>query len=142
MRLDGKVALVTGGGTGIGQATAEALANEGAQVVVTGRRAAMLEEACAAIRAPRPVRSYATDVGDRAQVNDMVDWIRNEYDAVDILVNNAGILGTTQPIEQISGDEWDRLMAVNLGGVFDKLEKLPVESAPEREPESEMESGG
>src|SRR5690348_9769042 len=110
MRLKGKIALVTGGGTGIGQATAEALANEGAQVVVTGRRAALLEETCAAIRAPHPVRSYAADVADRAQVSDLVGWIRNEYGPVDILVNNAGVNVVKRRLFELDPDDWDFIM--------------------------------
>lgn len=121
MRLDGKVALVTGGGTGIGQAAAEALANEGAQVVVTGRRAAILEQACAAIRAPRPVRSYATDVADRAQVTDMVDWIRNEYGPVDILVNNAGVNVLKRRLSELAPEDWDYLMHVNATGAYNLI---------------------
>src|SRR5690606_3339089 len=113
MRLDGKVALITGGGTGIGQATAQALANEGAQVVVTGRRAAILEEACAAIRAARAVRSYATDVADRAQVDDMVAWIRAEFGPVDIVVNNAGVNVVKRRIAEIAPEDWDYIMQVN-----------------------------
>ena len=118
MRLDGKVALITGGGTGIGQATAHALANEGAQVVVTGRRAAILEEACAAIRAPRPVRSYATDVADRSQVSDMVAWIRNEYGPVNILVNNAGVNVVKRRLAELEPDDWDFIMQVNATGAY------------------------
>lgn len=121
MRLDGKVALITGGGTGIGQATAEALANEGAQVVVTGRRAAILEEACAAIRAARPVRSYATDVAERAQVDDMVAWIRNEYGPVDIVVNNAGVNVVKRRVAELAPEDWDFIMKVNATGAFNVI---------------------
>jgi NADP-dependent 3-hydroxy acid dehydrogenase YdfG len=121
MRLDGKVALITGGGTGIGQASAQALANEGALVVVTGRRAAILEEACSAIRAPRPVRSYATDVADRGQVDDMVAWIRNEFGPVDILVNNAGVNVLKRRVSELAPDDWDYLMNVNATGAYNVI---------------------
>ena len=121
MRLDGKVALITGGGTGIGQATAESLANAGAQVIVNGRRAAILEEACAAIRAPRPVRSYATDVSDRAQVEDMIAWIRNEYGPVDILVNNAGVNVVKRRLAELNPEDWDFIMQVNVTGAYNLI---------------------
>ena len=121
MRLDGKVALITGGGTGIGQATAESLANAGAQVIVNGRRAAILEEACAAIRAPRPVRSYATDVSDRAQVEDMIAWIRNEYGPVDILVNNAGVNVVKRRLAELDPEDWDFIMQVNVTGAYNLI---------------------
>jgi NADP-dependent 3-hydroxy acid dehydrogenase YdfG len=121
MRLHGKVALITGGGTGIGQAAAQALANEGAQVVVTGRRAALLEQTCAAIRAPHPVRSYATDVADRAQVADMVAWIRNEYGPVDILVNNAGVNVVKRKLFELEPDDWDYIMEVNATGAYNLI---------------------
>ena len=121
MRLDGKVALITGGGTGIGQAAAQALANEGALVVVTGRRAAVLEETCAAIRAARPVRSYATDVADRSQVMDMVAWIRNEFGPVDILVNNAGVNVLKRRVSELAPEDWDYLMNVNATGAYNVI---------------------
>jgi NADP-dependent 3-hydroxy acid dehydrogenase YdfG len=129
MRLHGKVALITGGGTGIGQATAQALANEGAQVIVTGRRAALLEETCAAIRAAiradvpgaRPVRSYAADVADRRQVDDLVAWVRNEYGPVDLLVNNAGVNVVKRKLAELDPADWDTILQVNATGAYNVI---------------------
>ncbi len=118
MRLQGKIALITGGGTGIGLATAQALADEGAQVIVTGRRAAILEEACASIRAANPVKSYAADVADRRQVTDLVSWVRSNYGPVDILVNNAGVNVLNRRMAELSGEDWDFIMDVNATGAF------------------------
>ena len=118
MRLQGKIALVTGGGTGIGQATAQVLAEEGAQVIVTGRRAAVLEEACAAIRAAKPVKSFAADVANRTQVNDLVSWIRSHYGPIDILVNNAGTNVVKRRMSELAAEDWDLIMDVNATGAF------------------------
>src|SRR5690606_9192103 len=121
MRLDGKIALVTGGGTGIGQAATQALAQEGAQVIITGRRAAKLEKTCAAIRAPRPVRSYVADVANRSQVNDLVAWIKAKFGPVDILVNNAGTNVTRRAVAELAPEDWDLLMQVNATGAFNVI---------------------
>lgn len=121
MRLDGKIALVTGGGTGIGQATAQALAQKGAQVIITGRRAAKLEETCAAIHAPRPVRSYVADVANRTQVSDLVAWIKAEFGPVDILVNNAGTNVARRAVAELAPEDWDLIMQVNATGAFNVI---------------------
>ena len=133
MRLDGKIALVTGGGTGIGQATARALAAEGAQVIITGRRAAKLEEASAAIQAPRPVRSYAADVANRREVNDLVSWVRSEYGPVDILVNNAGVNVIKRRLEELSPEDWDYIMQVNATGAFNVIHAVLPEMRARRD---------
>ncbi len=121
MRLDGKIALVTGGGTGIGQATAQALAQKGAQVIITGRRAAKLEETCAAIHAPRPVRSYVADVANRTRVSDLVAWIKAEFGPVDILVNNAGTNVARRAVAELAPEDWDLIMQVNATGAFNVI---------------------
>jgi NADP-dependent 3-hydroxy acid dehydrogenase YdfG len=121
MRLEGKIALITGGGTGIGLATAQALADEGAQVVVTGRRAAVLEEACASICAAKPVKSFAADVADRRQVTDLVSWVRSSYGPVDILVNNAGVNVVKRRMAELAAEDWDFIMDVNATGAFNVI---------------------
>jgi NADP-dependent 3-hydroxy acid dehydrogenase YdfG len=133
MRLEGKVVLITGGGTGIGQATAHALAQDGAQVVVTGRRSAKLEETCAAIQAPRPVRAYAADVADRREVNDLVGWIRQEYGPVDILVNNAGVNVLKRKLEELSPEDWDYMIQVNATGAFNVIHAVLPEMRARRD---------
>jgi NADP-dependent 3-hydroxy acid dehydrogenase YdfG len=124
MSLEGKVALITGGGTGIGQAVAEVLANAGAQVVVTGRRPALLEETCASIRAPRPVRSFAADVADRTQVNELVAWVKAQFGPIDILVNNAGINVVKRKVAELAPEDWDAIMNVNATGAFNVIHAI------------------
>lgn len=124
MTLEGKVALITGGGTGIGQATAAALAGAGAQVIITGRRPAQLEETCATIRTTKPVRSFAADVADRSQVNELVAWIKAEFGPVDILVNNAGINVLKRKISELAPEDWDAIMQVNATGAFNTIHAI------------------
>lgn len=124
MSLEGKVALITGGGTGIGQAVAASLANAGMQVVITGRRSAQLEETCASIRAARPVRSFAADVADRGQVNELVSWIKAEFGPVDVLVNNAGINVAKRRVAELAPEDWDDIMQVNATGAYNTIHAI------------------
>lgn len=121
MQLEGKVALITGGGTGIGQAAAKLLAEHGAQVVITGRRSSKLEESSAAIRAAQPVRSYAADVADRAQVQDLVQWVTEQVGPISILVNNAGVNVVKRRVAELSPEDWDYIMQVNATGAFNTI---------------------
>ena len=118
MPLDGKVALVTGGGSGIGRAVAIALADAGAQVVITGRREEMLEETATAVSAGPPIRHMVADVTDRVQVHKLIAWTRSQFGPVDILVNNAGINVPERSLASLSLEDWDRVMQVNAGGAF------------------------
>lgn len=118
MRLEGKIVLITGGGTGIGRASAQVLAQEGAQVVVTGRRADKLEETCASIQASHPARYHAADIANRGQVENLFTWIKSEFGPIDILVNNAGINVVKRTLAELSPQDWDKLMHVNATGTF------------------------
>ncbi len=118
LRLENKVALITGASRGIGKAIALAFAEEGAAVAVnyaTNRRLA--EEVCQAIAstAGRALCVQA-DVGKAEQVESMVQQVLREYRQIDILVNNAGLL-TLEPTLATSGAAFDRMMEVNLKGV-------------------------
>ena len=117
MQLDGKIALVTGGGTGVGQAIAKSFAQAGAQVVITGRRQDKLEQTCAAIQAAKPVRYFVADVADRTQVASLIAWINEEFGALDIVVNNAAI-SRDGFVMLTSPATWDEVVAVNLRGPF------------------------
>ena len=117
-RLNAQVAIVTGGGSGIGQGVAEALAREGAKVVVCGRRAEPLKRTVTAIE---EVGGDGLAVqADVSQVEDVARLVRQTLEAygrVDILINNAGI-GGSGAIHEHDIDTWDRVMAVNLRGPF------------------------
>lgn len=116
--LCGRVALVTGGGRGLGRATALALAAAGADVCVTGRDATVLESV-AAEAAGSGVRSLvcAADVIDSGQVRDVVARTVGELGGLDVVVNNAGVLSSL-PLLETSDDEWDRVLDTNLRGTF------------------------
>jgi NAD(P)-dependent dehydrogenase (short-subunit alcohol dehydrogenase family) len=116
-RLQGHVAVVTGAGSGIGRATAAALAGEGARVVLVGRRREALEQTAAEL--PQDATwVYPADVTDREQVAALFDDVADTWGPVDFLVNNAGINTPRRNIADISVDDWERVLAVNLTGVF------------------------
>lgn len=120
MSLTGKVALITGGGTGIGKAIARAFADAGANVVITGRRAAKLEEVCTEL-ADLPIRYRAIDVADLAQVEALVAWVIAEIGPIDILVNNAGMNVLERRMHQLKPADWQRMLDVNATGVFNTI---------------------
>lgn len=117
-KLDKKVAIITGGGTGIGRTISLTFANEGAKVVVGSRNIANLVEVVKEIKLlRRQSLAIATDVGVKQQVENMVDQTMHEFGRIDILVNNAGILRATG-IMDTSEEVWDEVMDINLKGVF------------------------
>ena len=116
--LGGRIALVTGGGSGLGLAMARGLAAAGARVVINGRSGAKLETAAAALRGDGfAVETAAFDVADSAAVGAGMAELATRVGAVDILVNNAGIQHRA-PIEDFSDADWRRLMATNLDAPF------------------------
>ncbi len=114
MRLAGKVALITGAGAGIGRATARRFAAEGARVVAADLDEARAQETCEGIEAT-PV---AADVTDPAAVSRMVATALERYGGLDVFHNNAGLAEQVKPLADISRDEWDRVIAVNLTAFF------------------------
>ncbi|MEF3301574.1 SDR family NAD(P)-dependent oxidoreductase [Paenibacillus sp. GYB003] len=118
MRLAGKVALVTGGSHGIGQAVAIRFAQEGAKVALCGRGKAALDETVRQIEeAGGTALAFEADVSDKTQVDRMIDGIAERWGRLDIAVNNAGICEVA-PFLNITEDQWDRHMNVNLKGAF------------------------
>ncbi|MEW6684255.1 MAG: SDR family NAD(P)-dependent oxidoreductase [Nitrospirota bacterium] len=119
MLLDGKVCLVTGGGSGIGAAIARAFAREGAEVVICGRRAATLEATRDQIAAAgHHVLAVPTDLTRTQDTARLIEHVRERFGCLDVLVNNAGILGAHAPIADYPDDEWEAVLASNLTAVF------------------------
>jgi meso-butanediol dehydrogenase/(S,S)-butanediol dehydrogenase/diacetyl reductase len=120
-RVQDRVALVTGAGTGIGRATALRLAEEGAHVVVTSRTPANANRTCDLIEAaglPRPP-SRGLDVTDADRIDAVVNDVVAEHGHIDIVVANAGVeLSHAPSVEQTRDEEWAHLFDVNVGGVF------------------------
>ncbi|MGK4063566.1 SDR family oxidoreductase [Weissella paramesenteroides] len=116
-RLKGKVAIVTGGSLGIGWAIANRFVQEGAKVVITGRREQIGEEAAQKIGTPDVIRFIQHDSSDEAGWVDLFDQAEQIFGPVSTLVNNAGI-AVGNSIENTTTEEWRQIMAVNLDGVF------------------------
>ncbi len=115
MKLAQKTAIITGGATGIGLASAELFLKEGAQVVLFGRRQDRLEEAQKALNGD--VLTVAGDITKEADVNRLVDETQSRFKRLDILVNNAGTFAMS-PTHEMDPAEWDRVLDINLRGVF------------------------
>jgi NAD(P)-dependent dehydrogenase (short-subunit alcohol dehydrogenase family) len=120
-RLAGKVALVTGGGSGIGRAVSVRLAEEGAEVVVSSRTAEHVEETSAEVEKAtgRVPLSFPLDLGDRAVVDEVVGEVVGRFGRIDVLSNNAGIeLPHGPSVVDTTDDEWEELFRVNMTGIF------------------------
>ncbi|HZW32913.1 MAG TPA: SDR family oxidoreductase [Isosphaeraceae bacterium] len=119
MNIPRKVAIVTGAGSGIGRATALALLNEGDSVVLTGRRRAGLEQT-AAESGPAQSRALVVpaDVSDPQSVAALFEATRRAFGRLDLLFNNAGTSAPAVPLEDLTVDQWNRVVDVNLTGAF------------------------
>jgi pyridoxal 4-dehydrogenase len=113
MKLEGRVAIVTGAGQGIGRAIAEKLRAEGADVVVADKNSKTAEKTAAEIGGT----AHVTDVSDPDQVSDLVTAAASQFGKIDILVNDAAIVPFV-PWEELDFAEWRRVMSVNIDGVF------------------------
>jgi NAD(P)-dependent dehydrogenase (short-subunit alcohol dehydrogenase family) len=119
MAGDGKIAVVTGGGSGIGRATAQMLLDAGWNVVLAGRRADMLDETAKLANAPPPrTLCVPTDLRDKAQIDALFDAVKSTYGRIDLLFNNAGISTRNIPFEDLTYEQWSDVVAVNLTGAF------------------------
>ena len=117
--LEGKVAVITGAGTGMGRSTATLLAAEGASVVLVGRRQEVLDEAAASITAQGGQAVARTaDISSKDDVDALIADVRESVGPVDILVNNAGSASKVLNVRWISQQEWNEVLDVNLNAVY------------------------
>jgi NAD(P)-dependent dehydrogenase (short-subunit alcohol dehydrogenase family) len=119
MAANGKIAIITGAGSGIGRATTLALLREGYAVVLAGRRRDALERT-AAEAGPTPARPLVvpTDVSDPASVRALFDTTKAAFGRLDLLFNNAGAGAPPAPLEELTVEQWRHVVEVNLTGAF------------------------
>ena len=116
--LQGQVAVITGGGRGIGAAIARKLAQMGALVVLCGRQSAPLENTAAAItKSGGQAHAAECDVRDLRSVESLAARVEREFGRADILVNNAGVGSFSGPLHELLPDSWEQVMNTNLRGV-------------------------
>lgn len=119
MRLEGKVAVITGGASGMGLASVKRFAEEGASVVIADFNPETGEAAASEARAQNlPVSFIRTDVASESDIEAMIDFARIEYGRVDIVFNNAGVGGAIGPLTETSIEDWDYTFDVLAKGVF------------------------
>jgi NADP-dependent 3-hydroxy acid dehydrogenase YdfG len=117
-RLASKTALITGGGSGIGLATARYFLDEGARVVIAGRDESKLIAASKTLKAGDKLSHHAVDVAKADQVQKLVRHATETLGRIDIMVNNAGLNIKDRAIEQLTPESWDQLVRANLDGTF------------------------
>ncbi len=114
MKLIGKVAIVTGGSRGIGKATAEIFAKEGAKVVITAKDNTRLQAAAKELG----IIGFSGDIRKEHDVKNVVKKTLDEFSKIDILVNNAGIFPEVKPLHETPEEKWNEVIDVNLTGQF------------------------
>ncbi len=118
MKLSGKTALITGGGSGIGASVAWTLAETGVRVVIVGRNVEKLKETADQFKGQPPIEVYAADVADRANVNKLFAWVAEKIGPVHILVNAAGVNIKNRTMAEMRPEQWDQLLAINVTGAY------------------------
>lgn len=117
-RLAGKVAVVTGGGSGVGKATALLFLKEGAKVVIAGRDAAKLAAVAAEANAGDALRTVPADVSKAADCQNLIRAATEAFGRVDVLVNNAGTNIKDRTLRELTPESWDMMIGANLHGAF------------------------
>jgi NAD(P)-dependent dehydrogenase (short-subunit alcohol dehydrogenase family) len=118
MKSGDRIAMVTGAGSGIGRATALALVQEGYCVVLAGRRHDALNQTAAALAAANRTLIVPTDVSNESSVRALFDATARKYGRLDLLFNNAGTGAPAVPLEDLTLEQWQRVVGVNLTGAF------------------------
>lgn len=119
--LKGKNVLLTGGGSGMGKATALALAKNGANVAIAGRNKENLASTVSLAQATEKISAKEADVTDRNSLEDLFQWFDVEFGTLDYLVHAAGINVAMRSMEELSPDDWDSLIQINLTGSYNVL---------------------
>jgi NAD(P)-dependent dehydrogenase (short-subunit alcohol dehydrogenase family) len=118
-RLSGQVAIVTGGGKGIGRAIALAFGREGADIALAARSKDRMDAVAAELVAMgRAPSVHVTDVSSEREVREMVGAVRRHHGKIDVLVNNAGIAGPTALAGDVRSEDWNETIGINLSGAF------------------------
>jgi NAD(P)-dependent dehydrogenase (short-subunit alcohol dehydrogenase family) len=112
-----KVALITGGGSGIGRAVALTLTAAGYTVAITGRRVAELEQTAEMVKGSR-ILTVQADISQPDAVNHLFERVRSEFGRLDVLFNNAGVNAPAIPMDELSFEQWSNVVNVNLTGAF------------------------
>lgn len=116
--IEGKVVVITGASSGLGEATARHLSAQGATVVLGARRTERIQSLADELTANGgKALAVATDVADREQVQKLVDAAVEEYGRIDVMINNAGLMPHS-PLERLKIDDWNRTIDVNIKGVL------------------------
>jgi NAD(P)-dependent dehydrogenase (short-subunit alcohol dehydrogenase family) len=118
MSLKGKVAIVSGAGTGVGKATTKRLFLEGSKVVLIGRDRSRLTKVISELNGKKNLLAVKADITKEADVINVIEETVSAFDTVDILVNNAGILNDPTPFHKMTDDQWMSLINTNLIGTF------------------------
>jgi NAD(P)-dependent dehydrogenase (short-subunit alcohol dehydrogenase family) len=117
-RLEGKIAVITGGGTGIGEAICRRFAEEGSTVLIFEKNVELGASIAKELSASGLSRAYLVDVSDEKQVSSAVAEAIEEFGRIDVLVNNAAIGGSNNPTDELDLAAWEGVFAVNVRGVF------------------------
>ncbi|MDQ0428753.1 NAD(P)-dependent dehydrogenase (short-subunit alcohol dehydrogenase family) [Planomicrobium stackebrandtii] len=128
MKLEGKVAIVTGAASGMGKAIAELYAKEGAKVIVSDiNEEGAINVASGITENGGVAKAVKTNVGDVQEIEAMIDLAVSEYGTLDILVNNAGIMDNFEPAGEIEDSKWERIFSINTMSVMRSTRKaLPI----------------
>jgi NAD(P)-dependent dehydrogenase (short-subunit alcohol dehydrogenase family) len=118
MSLKGKVAIVSGAGTGVGKATTKRLFSDGAKVVLIGRDRSRLTKVISDLNGKKNLLAVKADITKEADVINVIEETVSAFDTVDILVNNAGILNDPTPFHKMTDEQWMSLINTNLIGTF------------------------